>query len=90
VSIHTDCQQRIQSLRNRNAKLEDDIKMILVAVDNVILGPEPITSDAMIEALIKTGYRHRNFYASFSTADFQTVRRGGSFHEMRGDKGETR
>jgi putative component of toxin-antitoxin plasmid stabilization module len=86
----TSFNQRLESLRNRNAKLEEDIKMILAAVDHVILGDEPITSDAMIEALIKTGYRHRNFYASFSTADFQTVRRGDSFHAMRGDKGATR
>jgi hypothetical protein len=86
----TSFNQRLESLRNRNAKLEEELGKVLTAVDSVILAEEAPTKKALIDALIATGHRHGSCYQTFSTADFQTVRRGGSFHEMRGDKGATR
>ena len=83
-------EQRIKSLRNRNAKLEEELSKVLRAIDNVILGPESPTKKALIEALIKTGHRHASYYETIGTADFVTVRKGSSFHQMRGDKGTTR
>jgi hypothetical protein len=85
-----DFNQRLESLRNRNAKLEEELGKVLAAVDSVILAEEAPTKKALIDALIKTGHRHVSYYEAVATTGFQTVRRGDSFHAMRGDKGATR